>query len=117
MGYFVTIVISVLILGTLLYFSNYKERKREYEDVSWRRYTFVDKGKFHFPIWCYIIAGVISLIPIGNIILTIVLVTIYICHSFSRWKASWDGHGMTETRLYLSCPLINKILEFLNKKV
>lgn len=105
-------------MGTLLYFSNYKERVREGVCIRWDRYKFVDKGRFHFPVWCYLLAASVSLVPCLNIISTIACVIVYIIQALpSDWKDSYDGHGLVETKLYLPCPLIDKIIEFLNRRV
>lgn len=117
MLYFVTVMISVLILGTLFYFSNYRERKRVDIYSHWNKYPFIDKGRFHFPVWCYLIAGLISTAPYKlNLISCAAIILLYIIHSNVRYSDR-DGYDLVETRLYIKSPFLDVIIKFLNKRV
>ena len=116
MGYIISVIVSVLILGTLLINTNYKERRRENEYERWSMYEFVDKGRFKFPIWLYLISIFSSLIFIWNYIYTLLFVILWMYFRFMEHEGN-ESSSLKEVKVYLNNKIINKIIEFLNKGI
>lgn len=116
MSYIISIVVSVLILGTLLINTNYKVRKRNDEYERWYRCEFVDKGRVKFPIWLYLISIFSSLIFIWNYIYTLLFVGLWMFFRFKEYEGN-ESDRLEEVKVYLNNKIINKIIEFLNKGI
>lgn len=116
MSYIISVIVSVLILGTLLRCTNYKVRKRENKYKDWDLYKFVDKGRFKFPVYIYIISFLSSLIFIWNYVYTIVFCIIWMILRFYKYEYN-EGTRLEETKFYLSNKYIDKFIEFLNKGI
>lgn len=116
MSYITSIVVSVLILGTLLISTNYKVRKRDDEFEEWYKHEFVDKGRVKFPIWIYLISIFSSLIFIWNYIYTLLFVIVWMFFRFKEYKW-YESSSLEEVKVYLNNKIINKIIEFLNKGI
>lgn len=116
MSYIISIIVSVLILGTLLRNTNYKVRKRNSPFERWDKYEFEDKGRFKFPIWIYILSIISSLIFIWNYIYTVIFCIIWMVCRFSKNENS-EGYSLEEIKLYLNNKIIDKVIKFLNKGI
>lgn len=116
MSYIISIVVSVVILGTLLISTNYKVRKRNDEYERWYKCEFVDKGRVKFPIWLYLISIFSSLIFIWNYIYTLLFVIVWMFFRFKEYEGNESG-SLEEVKVYLNNKIINKIIEFLNKGI
>lgn len=116
MSYIISIVVSVLILGTLLISTNYKARKRSNEYEKWYKCEFVDKGRVKFPIWLYLISALSSIVFIWNYIYTFSFVFVWMILRFKENKSNY-GESLVEIKVYLNNKVINKIIKFLNKGI
>lgn len=116
MGYIISVIVSVLILGTLLRCTNYKVRIRQDEYKRWDLYKFVDKGRFKFPVYIYLISLLSSLVFIWNYIYTVIFCIIWMIFRFHEHEDN-DGSTLEETKFYLSNKVIDKFIKFLNKGI
>lgn len=110
MSYIISIVESVLILGTLLTSLNYKE-----DEYIYGKYELIDKGKIKFPLWIYVLSGVLSVIYIVNYVVAFsCLVTALVYNPLIAETCKGE-----RTRIYLNIriPFIKKFIELLNKKI
>lgn len=117
MFWFISTLISVLILGTL-FFCSYEQkidRKKSYN--LWRDYEWEDVSyeRFKFPLWAVLVLLIVSLIPVLNLILTLIIVLVYIAQLFRENSA--DSMKTTARRLVLRCKCVDWLLKFLNKKI
>lgn len=116
MGYIISVIVSVLIVGTLLRCTNYKVRKRNSIFDYWDNYQFVDMGRYKFPVWVYILSVISSLIFIVNYIFTIFFVCAWMVCRYGKNEYN-NGESLEEERFYLDSKIINKLIQFLNKGI
>lgn len=116
MSYIISVIVSVLILGTLLRCTNYKVRERNSTYGYWKDYPFVDKGRYKFPVWVYLLSIISSLIFIWNYIYTIVVCILWMVCRFDKNQYN-NGDNLKEVRFYLSNKVIDKFIKFLNKGI
>lgn len=116
MSYIISVIVSVLILGTLLRCTNYKIRKRNSDYERWDDYQFEDKGRFKFPVWVYILSIISSLVFIWNYIYTVIFCIIWAVCRFDENK-NREGDSLEEIKFYLNNKYIDKCINFLNKEI
>lgn len=117
MFWFISTLISVLILGTLFFCSYEQKIDRENSYNLWKNYEWEDVSseRFKFPLWAVLVLLIISLIPVLNLILTLIIVLVYdvqLCRDDDA-----DGINTTARRLVVRCKWVNWLLKFLNKKI
>lgn len=97
-------IILYLITAICYYLVFFKAREEHYEyiDNSYNR-EWVDKGKAKYPIWLWILAGIIALIPILGILVMVFVVI-------------WFILGVGDTCDRERYKLNGSFLSFLNKK-
>lgn len=98
-------IISYLITAICYYLVFFKAREEHYEyktDNSYNR-EWVYKGKAKYPIWIWILAGIIALIPVLGVLAMVVLVI-------------WFIVGFGDTYDHERMKLNSSFLSFLNKK-
>lgn len=96
---FILLLISVLCFWTLWRFTRSVEI-REYGE--WR--------PFAVPLWMWVIAGIVCLMPVINVVGVITVISIMIADS----RSSWGDTRFTEKNGINN--FITKILDFLNKE-
>lgn len=116
MSYIISVIVSVLILGTLLRNTNYKVRERKDTYSYWKNYPFIDKGRYKFPIWVYLLSILSSLVFIWNYIYTIIFCVLWMMCRFGENEYS-QGNNLKEVRFYLNNKYIDKFIKFLNKGI
>lgn len=110
MGYIISVMVSISILGVFLINTNYKEVDRSIEYRIWQNYKFVDKGRYKFPLWFYIISIISSFIYIFNYFYTGGFVFVWLMCRFVEGAAA-------DIKIYFDNRIINRIIDFLNKKI
>lgn len=114
MGLLISIIISVLFWWTLLRYSYSQKRVRTKTYEHWDRFPWVDEGQQKFPLWIYLVAAVISFIPIINIIIVFVIAFLYCMQTFGKDDSnSWE---LEDKRLVLRAPYL-KWVKWLNKQI
>lgn len=116
MSYIISVIVSVLILGTLLRCTNYKVRERNSAYDYWEDYPFVDMGRYKFPVWVYILSIISSLVFIWNYIYTVIFCIIWAACRFDGNKDR-EGYSLEEIKFYLNNKYIDKCINFLNKGI
>ena len=99
-------IISYLITAFCYYLIFFKAREEHYEKETdhWSSdRVWVDKGKAKYPVWLWILAGTIALIPILGILVMAFCVI---------WFIIGFGDTYDRERYKLNC----SFLSFLNKK-
>lgn len=116
MFWFISFIISVLILGTLMFFSYPQKREREDEYTCWNKSPWVDEDdkRVPVPVWMIIIACTVSVIPIVNLVCSVITVLAY-CLQYSG-KDGMDGYELIDRRIELRAPYLRWI-KWLNKEI
>lgn len=116
MFWFISIIISVFIMGTLMFFSYPQKRKRESTYDCWSTYPWVDEGdeRVLVPVWLVIIAGVVSIIPVVNLVCSGLIAVIY-CIQYDG-KSGRDGYELIDRRMVVRAPHL-QWFKWLNKKI
>lgn len=99
-------IISYLITAFCYYLILFKAREEHYEKETdhWcSDRVWVDKGKAKYPVWLWILAGAIAMIPVLGMIVMLGIV----CWSCVGIGNTWDGERYK---------LNSSFLSFLNKK-
>lgn len=99
-------IISYLITAFCYYLIFFKAREEHYEketDHWFSDSVWVDRGKAKYPIWLWILAGTIAMIPVMGMIVMLGIV----CWLCARIRNTWEG---------VSYKLNSHFLSFLNKK-
>ena len=117
MFWLISTLISVLVLGTLLFCSHEQEIDRKKSYNLWKDYEWKDVSseRFKFPLWAVLVLLIISLIPVLNLIS--ILVTVLVYSAQLRREDDADGTKTTARRLVVRCKCIDWLLKFLNKKI
>lgn len=116
MFWLISFLISVLILGTLMFFSYPQKREREDEYTCWNKSPWVDAGdkRVLVPVWMVVVAGLVSIIPVINLILTIAATIIY-CAQY-KGTCGNEGYDLEEERMVLRAPYL-QWFKWLNKEI
>lgn len=117
MFWFISTLISVLILGTLLFCSHEQKIDRKKSYNLWENYEWEDVSseRFKFPLWAVLVLLIVSLIPVLNLILILIIVFVYSAQLCREDGA--DGMKTTARRLVVRCKCVDWLLKFLNKKI
>lgn len=109
-------MISALVLGTLMFFSYPQKREREDEYTCWNKSSWVDEDdkRVPVPVWMVIVACIVSVIPIINLVCSVITVLAY-CLQYSG-KSGMDGYDLEERRLVLRVPCL-QWFKWLNKEI
>lgn len=116
MFWFISFIISVFILGTLMFFSYPQKRVREDVIEHWDHYPWVNDGneRVKVPLWIVIIAMIICFIPVINIVVSIIaIIAYYIQYS---GECSNNGWEKVDTRIVLRAPYL-MWFKWLNKEI
>lgn len=106
MFWFISFIISVLILGTLMFFSYPQKRVRENTIEHWDHYSWVNDGneRAKVPLWMVIVATIICFIPVINIIVSVIMIIAYCMQlSGNSFNNGWDK---VDTRIVLRAPYL-----------
>lgn len=116
MFWFISFIISVFILGTLMFFSYPQKRERADDVTYWDKSPWVDEdeGRILVPVWMVIVAGIVSIIPVVNLICSAVVVIMY-CVQY-RGECGMDGYNPVDYRVELRAPYL-KWVKWLSKKI
>lgn len=116
MFWFISFLISVLILGTLLFFSYPQEKVRDSYNTYWCKCSWVDTGdkRIPVPVWVVIVSGLISIIPVMNLICSVLAVGAYWIQYGDKDDA--DGYELIDHRMVLRAPYL-KWFKWLNKEI
>lgn len=117
MFWFISTLISVLILGTLIFCSYEQKIDRKNSYNLWKNYEWEDVSseRFKFPLWIVLVLLIGSLTPVLNLILTLIMILVY--GEQLRRDAGADGMNTTARRLVVRCKGVDWLLKFLNKKI
>ncbi len=110
---FYTISILICLFFFLIIFTFTRSRIRVRNSVSdcWENFQFKDNGRYKFPILYYLLAILISFIPIFNIIF---ILTTYISNLYEKNEGNYT-YDLVEERMY--SPIINKIINVLKVRI
>lgn len=99
-----------------MFFSYPQKRKRKSYTAYWNECPWVDSSdkRVPVPVWMVIIAGLVSIIPVINLILTIAAIIVY-CTQYSGTSGS-EGYGLEEERMVLRAPYL-QWFKWLNKEI
>lgn len=116
MLWFISFIISVLILGTLLFFSYPQKKVRDSVTEYWDHYPWVNDGdeRVKVPLWVVIVLATTCFIPVINIVVSVIMIVAY-CMQLSG-ECSNNGWDRVATRMVLRAPHL-MWFKWLNKKV
>lgn len=117
MFWFISTLISVLILGTLFFCSHEQKIDRKKSYNLWRDYEWEDVSseRFKFPLWTVLVLLIASLTPVVNLfvcLVTVIAYSIQLCRNSGA-----NGMDTTTRRLVVRCKWVDWLLKFLNKKI
>ncbi len=117
MAHFIMFAISFIVFGLLLTSTHTQKLIRPSYRRNWRDYDWepVSKERVKYPIWVWLIALVLSIIPIVNIIATVVVLITYIINIIR--PSGSDGWEYEYTRIVIKTKFTDWIARIMYKKL
>lgn len=117
MAHFIMFAISFIVFGLLLTSTHEQKLIRPSYYKNWRNYNWepISKERVKYPIWVWLAALVLSLIPIVNFIATAIVLIVYIFNT-TRPSGS-DGWEYEYTRIVIKTKFTDWIARIMYKKL
>lgn len=111
----ICILISIFIFYSVLFNCYIQIKKRESFLKAWSEYKWVTKERVRPKLWWVILACIVTIIPYINVIIGIITIIVFI-YKQPDLKGSM-GFNVTSKRYVITSPTIEKVINFLNKRI